>query len=404
MSFPGGRTTTDANDPVQPSASSRGSALALLVAISLGLVAGGSEIANTSIGWHLATGRWILAHHAVPRSDPFSFTAEGTEWVDHEWLFQLIVALVETVGGAPALIALRALLVATLAILLYRFAIRSGLDPPTALVLTALCLYGASIRFFLRPELCTLLIAPAVVWIFVRRGDYRGHRWLVSIAVLMVVGANLHAGVLVVPPLLVGLLLAEVLRSRLAPRDFHPSLASGMSAVAVTMVAPIVNPYGWRLYEVPVRIAQLVGLPQIPNPEWISPTPPGHEGARPQPMAADGDGWCASVAVRPQRGPFLRIAADRRCPGACRPAHRIATTATGFEGCRGGFGGRTGRAVDRGLAPLPADFRSFGHALPRAGVPIHGARGTRRGDQVQRRPVRRLPDPSLVSGAPGVPR
>src|SRR5258706_8285097 len=42
-------------------------------------------------GWHLATGAWIVAHGAVPHSDPFSFTAAGKPWVAHEWLSELLM-------------------------------------------------------------------------------------------------------------------------------------------------------------------------------------------------------------------------------------------------------------------------------------------------------------------------
>ncbi len=243
----------------------------LAVAAALGLLAGSFAIANTSIGWHLASGHFILDHHAVPRSDPFSTTAEGTPWIDHEWGFQLMLAAVERLGGAPLLVLTRAMLVAALAVMLLVFGFRSGLSPPAALVLAVLCLYGARIRFFLRPELATLLIAPLVVWIFLHRREQGGRGWLVAIAGLMAAGANLHAGILVVPPLLAGLLAAELLQWRWTRRGPQP-LGSGALALTVAAVAPVLNPYGWHLYGVPIEIARLVGRPHIPNPEWISPS------------------------------------------------------------------------------------------------------------------------------------
>jgi len=239
--------------------------------VLLGLVAGCYPIANTSIGWHLASGHWILDHGSVPRTDPFSTTAVDVQWIDHEWLFQVVVALTEAVAGPPGLVALRALLVAALAVLLLGFGFRSGLSPPAALVLAALCLYGARIRFFLRPELFTLLIAPTVVWIFLHRDRWRSRRWLLWIAALMAVGANFHGGVLVVPPLLTGLLMASWLQW-LVTRHGPSPVPSGLAGVAAALAAPILNPYGWRLYTVPLEIAHLVGLPHIPNPEWISPS------------------------------------------------------------------------------------------------------------------------------------
>lgn len=274
MSSARSRTTTEttgltgSNRPAYPI---KLSVAAILLAAAVGLIVGMSDITNTSIGWHLASGRWVLDHHAVPRSDTFSFTTEGREWIDHEWLFQTLTAVTHRIGGEPLLVVLRALFVAALSVLMLLLARRGGLDPPGALILAALCLYGARIRFFLRPELATLLIVPSVVWIFLDRRNDR--HWLLKLAILMALGANLHAGVLVAPPLLAVLLVGEWLRSRLTPQEAAPSLLSGVLGLVAASATPLLNPYGWKLYTVPFKVAHLVGLPQIPNPEWISPSP-----------------------------------------------------------------------------------------------------------------------------------
>src|SRR5690349_4150504 len=39
--------------------------------------------------WHLAVGRWIAEHHAVPRTEPLSWTLGGTPWINIPWLFDL---------------------------------------------------------------------------------------------------------------------------------------------------------------------------------------------------------------------------------------------------------------------------------------------------------------------------
>ncbi|MFV2072823.1 MAG: hypothetical protein ACC742_09250, partial [Thermoanaerobaculales bacterium] len=174
--------------PVRP----RLTLIILLAALAAGAVLGTFEIANTGIGWHLASGRWIIENRGFLRSDPFSFTAGGVPWIDHEWLFQVGVALADAAAGAPLLVVLRAAVVATMAVLLLVIGVRSGLSPAAALVLSVLCVCGARPRFFLRPELATLLVVPTVVWIFLQRDQQRSHVWLVALAGLMVVGANAH--------------------------------------------------------------------------------------------------------------------------------------------------------------------------------------------------------------------
>src|SRR3569623_2704296 len=42
--------------------------------------------------WHVTAGQWILSHHAVPHTDPFSFTFAGKPWIAHEWLSEIIMA------------------------------------------------------------------------------------------------------------------------------------------------------------------------------------------------------------------------------------------------------------------------------------------------------------------------
>lgn len=257
----------------EPNAPPRISPVIVVTAALAGAVIGLFEIANTSIGWHLASGDWILANHAFLRADPFSFTSGGTPWIDHEWLFQVVVSIAYRFGGPPALVALRALTVASLAVLLTAVGVRSGLSQAAALVLAVLSIAGARGRFFVRPELVTLLIVPAAVWLFLRREEHPLPKRVAALAGLMVIGANAHGAVLVVPLLLAGLLAAEAAQMALARHWRQAAIGGGLTALAVAVGALIVNPYGWRLFAVPFRLARLVGQEFIPNPEWISPTP-----------------------------------------------------------------------------------------------------------------------------------
>ena len=48
-------------------------------------------VLSPDVWWHLSAGRWIWAHASVPVADAFSFTREGTPWIDFEWAFQLLL-------------------------------------------------------------------------------------------------------------------------------------------------------------------------------------------------------------------------------------------------------------------------------------------------------------------------
>src|SRR5262249_18705984 len=72
--------------------------------------------------WHLATGRLIAASGAVPRSDPFAFTAQGTPWINRQWLFDLGLYGLWRAAGPPG----PALGVGTLLVAAFAFAYRLG--------------------------------------------------------------------------------------------------------------------------------------------------------------------------------------------------------------------------------------------------------------------------------------
>ena len=49
--------------------------------------------------WHIAAGEWILAHGAIPTTDPFSHTFQGAPWTAHEWLSEVVFATAYRFGG-----------------------------------------------------------------------------------------------------------------------------------------------------------------------------------------------------------------------------------------------------------------------------------------------------------------
>src|SRR5262245_29105158 len=68
---------------------------------------------DPDVFWHIKTGEWIITNHTFPRVDVFSYTAAGQEWIDQEWLAQVIYALTYRAGGWIAIDVLAAALVAT---------------------------------------------------------------------------------------------------------------------------------------------------------------------------------------------------------------------------------------------------------------------------------------------------
>ncbi len=228
---------------------------------------------NTSIGWHLASGRWMLEHREILRFNPFTFTANGAPWLDHEWLFQVIAATAEAASGAQALVLMRVVVIIGLAFVLLQISRRAGLAPAPALLLVALCVAGARFRFYVRPELATLILTPLAVHCYLTRNDRKLVRSVLAITAVTALGINLHGGILILPVILTVLLAAEIVGDALARRALRPHITSGVTMLGAVIAGTLVNPWGFHVFAAPIRLARLVSKDFIPNPEWISPGP-----------------------------------------------------------------------------------------------------------------------------------
>src|SRR5262249_36258219 len=99
-----------------------GLSLPLLVGVAVYaplLFAAPALLGDPDTYWHIATGRWIMEHGAVPDRDVFSFSMPGAPWTPPEWLAEIVIArLYDHFGWAGLVMATAASVAAALAILL----------------------------------------------------------------------------------------------------------------------------------------------------------------------------------------------------------------------------------------------------------------------------------------------
>jgi hypothetical protein len=266
--------------PGAPADATRGDRLLILGLLSiLAIAASATAIRNFDYWWHLATGRLILATGRVPVADPFSFTAAGTPWVDHEWLFQVAAYAGHVLLGPAALVGIKIAAVLALALVIAAHLRREGHGPAGLAVILAPALVGASFRFDVRPEMATVLLLPLVVHLAIRARDTGRARPLLLIPAVAALWANLHVGVVLAPALLALGAGATWVAARL---PFRPAAAGpgdprfagrlGLAAAGAAAATGL-NPYGFRIWAVPFEVSRLLAsLPQ-PNLEWARPLP-----------------------------------------------------------------------------------------------------------------------------------
>ncbi|MGH9866827.1 MAG: hypothetical protein ACREAA_01495 [Candidatus Polarisedimenticolia bacterium] len=242
--------------------------------VVLALVAALLQTRSYDVGWHLEAGEWIAAARAIPRVDDFSFTDSGTPWIDHEWLFQLVLfAAFSWIGLAGVFLLKAAAAAATLSIGVRARLLAQGSLGPWALALAAVSVVGMRPRLAERPEIVAFPLAAAITALGLSLAARPAGAWrrLAAVALLTALWVNLHASALLAPMLLLAVsagCLADRWRTRL------PVFGAGVTAAAAGMagLCLIANPYTTDLFLVPRRIASALAPSNMVNPEWASPS------------------------------------------------------------------------------------------------------------------------------------
>lgn len=215
-----------------------GIALPIVLFVVLAL-AGVATLRNYDLFWHLATGRWITEHRALPLHDPFAIASDRHEWINGEWLFEIGAHAAERAAGLTGLSWLRGVLAA--AIFTGAFlAARRDSDPAAAFFLTAVAFAGASPTLDLRPSSAALLFVVASLSV----------RSPIAHAIVSMLWINVHPSALLAP----GIAL-------LSTRRLVPALASA--------AALLVNPHGIAAIVSPLKLMSYVSSGQFVNAEWL---------------------------------------------------------------------------------------------------------------------------------------
>ncbi len=190
-------------------------------------------------GWHIAAGRWMLAHARPPSTDPLSLSFAGHPWVAHEWLAEIAMAAAYASGGWSGLSVLFA---ATVAVLIMVLGTEVGrwLPPIRTLIVLIMVLVCLIPAMLARPHVVSwLLLAIWLVALLRSREDNRTPPLVLALP-LMLVWANLHAS------FLLGLGIAGLfgLEALAATQDRAAALRQWLPFVAAILCAALLTPYG----------------------------------------------------------------------------------------------------------------------------------------------------------------
>jgi hypothetical protein len=204
------------------------------------LVAGPRLLADPDSYSHIEVGRWIIAHGALPASDPFSFSMRGAPWITFEWLSEVIYAGIYALAGWPGVVAIAAAAIALAFGLFTSFLLRE-LSPTLTLLMVMAAVVWLAPHMLARPHVFVLPVMVTWAAALVRCMDRAGPPpyWALP---LLVLWTNLHGSVVLALGLIGPAVLEALLRE--ARSEWPRVLLRWLPFTALAVAASCLTPHG----------------------------------------------------------------------------------------------------------------------------------------------------------------
>lgn len=233
-----------------------------VTALIYAFLAGFRTVKDNDLGWQLATGRWVVQHHHAPPVEAFSYTAQG------DFVYPVGAGLVFYAAYLLGGYALLSWIGAAASCGSVALLLRRGSATSAAIAILAVPLIAW--RTAPRADLFTVVLFAAFLSLLWENYE-TGHARLWLLPVLMVAWVNLHLGFSSGLGLIAMYVLVEILEAVVSAerrRAAIDRLRRASVPLACTMLATLVNPWGWNIYRALLRQERVIPQHQVFFQEW----------------------------------------------------------------------------------------------------------------------------------------
>ena len=201
--------------------------------------------ADPDLWGHIKFGKDLWTAKVFQSVDIYSYTAAGSQWINHEWLSELMMYFAYSLLGSSGLLFGKLLIGFTIISFLSRISFHRKCEPLAYGVVFILSVFVMSPGFMIRPQLLTFLFVAVFLYCFHLYLE-KGKNRLWVLPVVMVLWVNCHGGFLIGAGMFPVVVFCECINC-LARKKSVTHLKILTFWLAVTELAVFVNPYGVHL-------------------------------------------------------------------------------------------------------------------------------------------------------------
>jgi len=243
-----------------------------IVIVVIVLSGKGNLLGDADTGYHIRAGEYILENLKVPDHDIFSYITPPIPWTAHEWLSEVIFALIHKVSGLSGLVVAMTIAIASVYSILLKFLRSSGMNIIVAALIVALAAGASTIHWLARPHIFSLFLT--LIW-YIILDTYRVKKqnYLYLLPPLMVLWVNLHGGFIAGFMLLAVYITGNLLTAIFVKEDRHR--ASNQMKILLMffsfcLLAALLNPQGYKILLFPFTLTTNKFIMDNVS-EWLSP-------------------------------------------------------------------------------------------------------------------------------------
>jgi hypothetical protein len=217
---------------------------AVLIAI---LLADSNRHTDPDLWGHLRFGQAFIAGRHLLHQDTYSYSAAGHRWRDHEWLAEVVMALVYNAAGVAGLKLWKFACTATALLFVADTEAVTGAPVTIQLAILFAAACGFLLQAQFRPQMFSLVLLGALL-VLLARDNYRRDARLWLAVPLMALWANLHGGFFIGIAALALYSAVAALGDLAAGAGWRRGAQLSLQTVAAA-AATLANPYGVGMWE-----------------------------------------------------------------------------------------------------------------------------------------------------------
>jgi hypothetical protein len=245
----------------------------IFITVVVGILTGkGHLLDDADVGLHVRVGEYIIDNFIVPTHDIFSHAIPPAAWTAHEWLAELIFAILHKPFGLTGIVIFMTFVLAAIYVILFKFLRSSGVSMIVAVLTVFLAASASTIHWLARPHIFSLMLL--LIWyIILDTFQYKHKNHLYLLPFLMILWVNLHGSFIMGLMLLIVYIAGNFLKARFAKEE--GSDASDRTRVLILffflcLLASLLNPQFYKILFFPFQPMTNTFITNYIN-EWLSP-------------------------------------------------------------------------------------------------------------------------------------